>query len=131
MLSDSVVGSEEEAVEVEYLDNDDVDTTTATADAPSRSAPVSRGEFINGTEDSQSLPTAPAYAQSAPSVPAPSTDSSSAPDWLDLCRARRRRRPRVPPTFFLCHFYQNPAWFTLSDQRRNKFNVPHHQLHNS
>ena len=79
VLDNSVVSSEDEAFDVEFLDGDEVDTTTAPANPPPTTLPVSRQGFVAGTEDS-------------PASGAPRARLA----WLHQCRVNNSFQQCVP-----------------------------------
>ena len=79
VLDNSVVSSEDEAFDVEFLDGDEVDNTTAPANPPPTAFRVSRQGFVAGTEDS------------------PASGARGArPEWLRRCLVNNSFQQCVP-----------------------------------
>ena len=79
VLDNSVVSSEDEAFDVEFLDGDEVDTTPAPANPPPTTLPVLRQGFVAGTEDS------------------PASGARGArPEWLRRCLVNNSFQQCVP-----------------------------------
>lgn len=99
VLDNSLVGSEVEAVDVEYLDIDEGDTTIATEDPPPGTLPVSRREFTAGIEASLASPDASSKPGASGTSASVSPDLATTATPNPTVAGSERGRPRTRTDF--------------------------------